>query len=106
MRVLSGGQTGVDRAALDAAIDLGLPVGGWCPKGRLAEDGVIPARYPLIETRSPLYAERTEWNVRDTDATLVLVLPLVVFTGIDRGWFGNDDDGATAEEQHQPGHAG
>lgn len=72
-RVVSGGQTGVDRAALDAAREQGLPVGGWCPKGRRAEDGALDPRYPLAETPSADYAERTAWNVRDADATLVLV---------------------------------
>ena len=71
-KVVSGGQTGVDRAALDAARALGLPLGGWCPRGRRAEDGAIPAEYPLRETPGDDYAERTEWNVRDADATLVL----------------------------------
>jgi hypothetical protein len=71
-RVVSGGQTGVDRAALDAAREAGLAVGGWCPRGRRAEDGRIPARYPLEETPSPRYPQRTAWNVRDCDATLVL----------------------------------
>jgi hypothetical protein len=71
-RVVSGGQTGVDRAALDVALDLGMPVGGWCPRGRLAEDGVIPARYPLRETPLADPAQRTEWNVRDSDGTLIL----------------------------------
>lgn len=74
MKIVSGGQTGVDRAALDVAIELGIPCGGWCPQGRLAEDGVIPARYPLAETPSPDYEQRTEWNVRDSDGTLVLTL--------------------------------
>ncbi len=72
IRVVSGGQTGVDRAALDAALALGLPIGGWCPLGRRAEDGPIPDRYPLHETPSADYGERTEWNVRDSDATLIL----------------------------------
>ncbi len=72
-KVVSGGQTGVDRAALDAATAAGLPVGGWCPRGRRAADGVIDARYPLRETPSAEYAERTAWNVRDSDGTLVLV---------------------------------
>lgn len=72
-RVVSGGQTGVDRAALDAAIECGIPVGGWCPRGRLAEDGFVPHRYPLTETPSRKYPQRTTWNVRDSDGTLVLI---------------------------------
>ncbi len=72
-RIVSGGQTGVDRAALDTAMALGVPVGGWCPKGRRAEDGVIDLRYPLIETPDEQYAQRTAWNVRDSDGTLVLL---------------------------------
>jgi len=71
-RIVSGGQTGVDRAALDAAIQLGIPHGGWCPKGRRAEDGPIPDRYLLSEDDSPRYAARTERNVIDSDATLIL----------------------------------
>ncbi len=71
-QIVSGGQTGVDRAALEVALELGIPCGGWCPKGRLAEDGPIPSRYPLQETPSDIYAQRTEWNVRDSDGTLVL----------------------------------
>lgn len=71
-KLISGGQTGVDRAALDVAPGAGLQIGGWCPKGRLAEDGVIPMTYPLQETPSPQYAQRTRWNVRDADATLIL----------------------------------
>jgi predicted Rossmann-fold nucleotide-binding protein len=71
-KVVSGGQTGVDRAALDVALELGLQCGGWCPKGRKAEDGLIPSRYPLTETKSADYAQRTEWNIRDSDGTLVL----------------------------------
>jgi hypothetical protein len=70
--IFSGGQTGVDRAALDAAEACGISRGGWCPKGRLAEDGPIPATYPLRETRSARYPPRTERNVRESDATLVL----------------------------------
>ncbi len=72
MKVISGGQTGVDRAALDAALELGIPCGGWCPKGRLAEDGELARRYPLKETPLSSYPQRTEYNVRDSDGTLVL----------------------------------
>jgi len=71
-RVVSGGQTGVDRAALDVALALGIPCGGWCPAGRRAEDGRLPERYPLRETPSPEYGQRTQWNVRDSDATLII----------------------------------
>src|SRR3954447_23558628 len=71
-KLISGGQTGVDRAALDVALALGIPCGGWCPKGRKAEDGPIPERYPLTETPSGSYSQRTRWNVRDADATLIL----------------------------------
>lgn len=70
--IISGGQTGVDRAALDVALALGIPCGGWCPAGRRAEDGPIPDRYPLKETPSAEYGQRTEWNVRDSDATLII----------------------------------
>ena len=70
--LVTGGQTGVDRATLDTALSLFLPVRGWCPKGRLAEDGRIPLVYPLQETTSADYAVRTEWNVRDSDGTLIL----------------------------------
>jgi len=72
MKIISGGQTGVDRAALDVAIQLGIPHGGWCPRGRLAEDGRIPDRYLLDETDVPDYPVRTEQNVIDSDATLIL----------------------------------
>jgi hypothetical protein len=73
-QIVSGGQTGVDRAALDVALELGLPCGGWCPRGRRAEDGAIPERYPMRETPWDGYPQRTEWNVRDSDGTLVLTL--------------------------------
>lgn len=72
MKILSGGQTGVDRAALDAALKCDIAIGGWCPKGRRAEDGEIDPRYPLRETPSRAYSQRTERNVRDSDATLIL----------------------------------
>ena len=74
-RIVSGGQTGVDRAALDVALELGIEIGGWLPRGRRAEDGRVPDRYRgLVETDSEAYACRTEWNVRDSDATVILVL--------------------------------
>ncbi len=72
LKVVSGGQTGVDRAALDAAIDLALPHGGWVPRGRIAEDGRIAARYLMREADSADYAVRTELNVRDSDGTLII----------------------------------
>ena len=71
-KIVSGGQTGVDRAALDVAREAGLELGGWCPAGRRAEDGPIAAHYPLRATPSADPAERTGWNVRDSDGTLVL----------------------------------
>jgi hypothetical protein len=71
-RIISGAQTGVDRAALDLAIKLGIPHGGWVPKGRLAEDGVLPDIYSLRETPSAVYAERTEKNVLEGDGTLII----------------------------------
>jgi hypothetical protein len=74
-RVISGGQTGVDRAALDAALALGLPCGGWCPRDRHAEDGRIDERYPLVETDSPDPAVRTRRNAAGADGTLILAPP-------------------------------
>lgn len=71
-KIISGGQTGVDRAALDVALELSIPCGGWCPKGRKAEDGAIPARYPLQELPTGGYRQRTKWNVRESDGTLIL----------------------------------
>jgi hypothetical protein len=69
--IRSGGQTGADRAALDWAIRRAVPHGGWCPRGRTAEDGVIPPRYRLRETPSTDSNQRTEWNVRDSDGTVI-----------------------------------
>ena len=72
LRIISGGQTGVDRAALDVALELGLPCGGWCPKDRRAEDGTIDQRYPLAQTPETEPAQRTRRNVRDSDGTLII----------------------------------
>jgi hypothetical protein len=77
-RIVSGGQTGVDRAALDMAVALGIPYGGWCPRGGWAEDLPEPpgllARYPLLQqTPDADPSQRTRWNVRDSGATLVLL---------------------------------
>ena len=79
-KIVSGGQTGADRAGLDFAIDQGLTHCGWCPKGRRAEDGEIPSRYRLKETPSSNYVQRTEWNVRDSDGTIIFTL-MATLTG-------------------------
>ena len=71
-KIISGGQTGADRAALDAAIRLGIPHGGWIPKGRIAEDGPLAAEYQLIEMPTDSYPERTEKNVIASDGTLII----------------------------------
>lgn len=81
--IVSGGQTGVDRAALDVAIEHNIPHGGWCPYGRKAEDGIIPAKYNLKESPTPtpeenidvdaIYKKRTELNARDSDGTLIII---------------------------------
>ena len=73
-KIISGGQTGVDRAALEVGLALGLAVGGGCPQGRRAEDGIIPDRYPLTETPEPDYETRTRHNIEDADGTLILNL--------------------------------
>lgn len=70
-RIVSGGQTGADRGGLDAAIYAGIPHGGWCPLGRLAEDGTIPSKYNLREMSSRDYLKRTEANVVDSDVTVI-----------------------------------
>jgi hypothetical protein len=85
-RVISGGQSGVDRAGLDAAIMLGIPYGGWCPRGGWAEDypdppGLLSAYPRLAETPSADPEQRTRWNVRDSDASLILTSVGVVSAG-------------------------
>ena len=72
IRLISGGQTGIDRAVLDFCLDRGIPGGGWCPEGRLAEDGPIDPRYPVRELPGAGYVERTLANVRDSDATVII----------------------------------
>lgn len=74
VKIISGGQTGADRAGLDAALKVNIAIGGWCPAGRRAEDGVIPECYDLEETPSANYAVRTRHNVRDSDGTLIFNL--------------------------------
>ena len=74
LKLISGAQTGADRAALDWAIFRDIPHGGWCPKGRKAEDGKIPPQYQLNETPSASYLQRTEWNVRDSDGTVIVMV--------------------------------
>lgn len=74
IEIVSGGQTGADRAALDFAIEQGIPHCGWCPRGRKAEDGPISEIYQLVEADSYRYDQRTKWNVRDSDATVVLTI--------------------------------
>jgi hypothetical protein len=79
-KIISGGQTGADQAALRAAQDAGLPCGGWCPPGRRCESGMIPSQFPLQETPDDCspeapgvpHSQRTQWNVQDSDATLIL----------------------------------
>lgn len=81
--IISGGQTGVDRAALDSAIALNIKHNGWCPKGRKAEDGEISSHYHLQETESEDYSERTLLNIEHSDGTLIFVpsLPITVNDG-------------------------
>jgi Circularly permutated YpsA SLOG family len=94
MKIVSGGQTGVDRAALDVAIERSMPWGGWCPKGGWAEDlpdppGLLP-KYPhLKETPLPHPLQRAEWNVRDSDATLIITDSegIAVSVGTSRGQY-------------------
>lgn len=93
-KVISGGQTGVDQAALRAAESCGLEIGGWCPPGRESEAGTIPARFPLRETPVERSSDapdvprslRTEWNVRDADAVLVLMAPRDAADDLGTAW--------------------
>lgn len=80
-KIVSGAQTGADRAGLDVAIRHCFPHGGWCPKGRKAEDGRIGGQYQLVETPSWSYLQRTEWNARDSDGTVVFTLAREVTGG-------------------------
>jgi predicted Rossmann fold nucleotide-binding protein DprA/Smf involved in DNA uptake len=86
IRIVSGGQTGADGAALDFAIEHGIPHRGWCPKGRLAEDGVIPTSYHLRETSTKAYAWRTKLNVQDSDGTVIFTVSATVKGGSLRTW--------------------
>jgi hypothetical protein len=80
-KIISGGQTGADRAALDWAIANGVSHGGWCPAGRRAEDGTIPDVYQLTETPNRNYLQRTTWNVRDSDGTLIISMRALLSGG-------------------------
>ena len=72
MKIISGGQTGVDQGALDFAMEHGWPCGGWCPPGRESESGTIPAKYPVREVEGKNYDQRTLNNIRDADAILII----------------------------------
>jgi len=94
-KIISGGQTGADRAALDVAIEFNIPHGGWIPKGRKTEDGVLPDKYQLQEMPTASYPKRTEKNILDSDGTLILshgkltggsALTVKVATKHDRPW--------------------
>jgi hypothetical protein len=80
-KIISGGQAGADRAALDAAIGLNIPHGGYCPKGRIAEDGRIDAKYQLTEADEVSYSVRTELNVIHSDATVIFTLSGIIDGG-------------------------
>ena len=80
-KIISGAQSGADRAGLDFAIEHHVPHGGWCPQGRKAEDGPIDPRYNLQETPSSNYLQRTEWNVRDSDGTVVFSIAPILTGG-------------------------
>src|SRR5947208_1446195 len=77
-KIVSGGQTGADITAIEWAMEHGIPHGGWCPKGRTAENGLIDARCELTETPSASYVQRTEWNARDSDGTVIFSIKRVL----------------------------
>jgi hypothetical protein len=83
-KIISGGQTGADRAALDFALARGIAHGGWCPRGRLTEDGRLDARFQLAETPSSDPLQRTEWNVRDSDATVIFSIRETLASGSEK----------------------
>jgi len=95
-KIVSGGQTGADRSALDWAISRGVPHGGWCPKGRKAEDGVIPPQYQLTEMTSSDYPSRTEQNVLDSDGTVIISIEAAL------GSRGSALTQRLAEKHHKP----
>jgi len=92
-KIISGGQTGADRAALDIAIKFGITHGGWCPRGRMAEDGILPDHYLLtcpLDANSDInepdiYSERTKLNIRDSDGTLIFLSSFPLLAGINNG---------------------
>ncbi len=96
LTIISGGQTGVDRGALDGAIAKGLPCGGWCPEGRIAEDGVLSNKYPLTELPKSGYRARTRKNVEDSDATVIVYFGYIVLRG------GTELTLATCIKKHHP----
>ena len=82
-KIVSGGQTGVDRGALDAALAMNVACGGWCPENRMADDGVIPDRYPVQILANSGYRKRTKQNVQDSDATVIIYFDSLYTTKID-----------------------
>ena len=80
-KIISGGQTGAYQAALDFALENGIPHGGWCPKGRLCEDGCIPEKYQLREMPTKAYPARTEKNVLDSDGTVIMSISAKLSAG-------------------------